>query len=129
MSGQNDANIKVLYPVDNGSFFAIDTVQSGQQFQVVANIEVGANIMQVVNKEDVKVAVTNLMTGAVTTGTFSSPLAPVNSPHNEEIRVDFPTGVTGTDGDVLQAVATYRVTAGVNTDLSVETSEYFVIEA
>jgi hypothetical protein len=127
MAGRNDATIKLLYPVDNGTFFSLDTVAPNTAFEVVADIEIGSNIMQVVTRHDVRVTVRNLSTGEVTTESFGELLANSLAPYNAPLKVAFPNGVKGSDGDVLEAVASYRATAGINTDYSTAASGAFIL--
>jgi hypothetical protein len=53
----------------------------------------------------------------------------VNTDRNEELRANFapPGGGWGNDGDVLEVIASYKVTAGVNTDYSTARSELFIV--
>lgn len=129
MPGTWDANIKLLYAVDDGGFFAIDTVNNGDPFDVIANVEIGARLNEVVNRHDLFVFVRNLsQSNILASQTFGAPLTPVpNTPFNEEIRVNFAGGWAANDGDVLEVVVAYKVTAGVNSDYSSERSSTFIV--
>jgi len=54
-------------------------------------------------------------------------LAPAATPFLDERRVNIPAGWSANAGDVLQAVASYKVTAGVNNDFSTAVSQTFVV--
>jgi hypothetical protein len=132
MSNDMDANIKLLYPVDKGSFFTIDDIGRGKEFDVVANVEVGEDLNEVINRHEVRVGIVNLTQAKAvgTPQTLSQNLVPQNNtPLLAELRVAIP-GTWATDaevGDVLQAIASYKVTAGVNIDFSTSQSVTFVV--
>jgi hypothetical protein len=131
MPGTWDANIKLLYAADDGAFFAADAVNAGNPFDVVANVEIGARLNEVVTRHDLFVSVHNLsQSNILASQHFGVVLAPqLNTPRNEEIRIDFPGGwqAKANEGDVLEVVASYKVSAGVNTDLSSLKSPPFVV--
>ena len=60
MSNDMDANIKLLYPVDKNSFFTIDDVGLGKEFDVIANVEVGEDLNEVIDRHEVRVGIVNL---------------------------------------------------------------------
>lgn len=130
-AGVWDANIKLLYAVDDGTFFTTDTVDNTKPFDVVANVEIGARLNENVIRQDLFLAVRNLsQSGTIASATVGGPLAPqVNTDRNEELRANFnpPAGGWGNDGDVFEVVASYKVTAGVNTDYSTARSQLFVV--
>jgi len=123
MSNDMDANIKLLYPVDKNSFFTIDDVGRGKEFDVVANVEVGEDLNEVIDRHKVRVGIVNL-TQAKPVGLpqiLDTPVTPANNvPLLAELRVPIPGGwdADAEVGDVLQAIASYTVIAGVNTDFS-----------
>lgn len=128
MPGTWDANIKLLYAVDDGGFFAIDTVNNGDSFDVIANVEIGANLMQVVTKHDLFMFVRNLsQSNILASQTFNQSLTPQNAPLNQEIRVNFPGGWNASEGDVLEVVTAYKVAAGVNSDYSSQKTNTFIV--
>jgi hypothetical protein len=130
-AGVWDGEIKLLYAVDTGTFFAADTVDSAAQFDVIANVEIGARLNENVNRQDLFLGVQNVSQGVIKASTtVGSALAPeVNTDRNEELRANFipPGGGWGNDGDVLEVIASYKVTAGVNTDYSTARSELFIV--
>jgi hypothetical protein len=132
MPGSQDANIKLLYAADDGTFFTADTVENGSAFDVIANVEIGRNLMEVVTKEELFVSVVNLSRSSLLRRqTLSNGLQPQTNqqPRNQELRVSFAGGWSAEEGDVLQAVATYKVTSGARTDLSTAQSPVFVVSA
>ena len=126
-----DASIKLLYATDQGTFFTIDDVKRGASFDVIANIEIGENLNENVDSFDLLVGIVNLTrSGSVDVQTQSGSLTPQqNQPFLRELRVNIPGGwdQRGQVGDVLQAVASFKVTAGVNVDYSTAQSNTFVV--
>jgi len=132
MPGNQDANIKLLYVVDENSFFTADTVDVGAAFDVIANVEIGKDLMEVVSKENLFVSVVNLSQSTVLQQqTLENVLTPVANPDplNQELRIKVSGGWTANEGDVLEAIATYKVTAGVYTDYSAARSGTVVVSA
>ena len=132
MPGTWDANIKLLNAVDDGFDFAIDTVDKNQNFDVLANVEIGSRLNEVVTRHDLFLDVRNLsQSNILASQNFGELLTPqVNQALNREIRLDFnaPTGGWPADeGDVLEVVASYKVSAGVNSDYSAARSQLFII--
>ena len=132
MPGNQDANIKLLYVVDENSFFTADTVAVGTAFDVIANVEIGKDLMEVVTKENLFVSVVNLSQSTVLQQqSLENVLTPVDNPDplNQELRIKVSGGWTANEGDVLEAIATYKVTAGVFTDYSAARSATVVVSA
>ena len=132
MPGNQDANIKLLYVVDENSFFTADTVTVGAAFDVIANVEIGKDLMEVVSKENLFVSVVNLSQSTVLQQqSLENVLTPVDNPDplNQELRIKVSGGWTANEGDVLEAIATYKVTAGVYTDYSAARSGTVVVSA
>jgi len=130
MPGNQDANIKLLYVVDENSFFTADTVAIGAAFDVIANVEIGKDLMEVVSKENLFVSVVNLSQSTVLQQqSLENVLTPVANPDplNQELRIKVSGGWTAAEGDVLEAIATYKVTAGVFTDYSAARSGTVVV--
>jgi hypothetical protein len=132
MSNDMDANIKLLYPVDKNSFFTIDDVGLGKEFDVIANVEVGEDLNEVINRHEVRVGIVNLTQSKAvgTPQTLNQNVTPQNNtPLLAELRVAIPaTWANDAEvGDVLQAVASYKVIAGVNIDFSTAQSVTFVV--
>ena len=44
MPGPWDASIKLLYPVDQGTFSTLDDIDNNTPFDVIANVEIGENL-------------------------------------------------------------------------------------
>jgi hypothetical protein len=133
MPNPGDATIKLLYAVDQGTFFTIDDVTLDDPFDLVANIEIGSNLNQVVDSFVLRVGIRNLTTSeTVAIEELKDTLTPGTDPRLEELRVQIPSGWAAAGsgsnvGDVLQAVASYKVEAGVNTDFSTAESNSFVV--
>ena len=51
MPGHQDANIKLLYAADDGTFFTADTVANGAPFDIIANVEIGKTLMNTVLRD------------------------------------------------------------------------------
>ena len=130
MPSDFDASIKLLYAVDaGGAFFTIDDVANGDEFVIVANVEIGQDLNQNVDNFDLRVGIRNL-TQSVTVATVNDAgtLTPAATPFLDERRVTIPAGWgPAAVGDVLQAVAGYIVTAGANKDFSTAESQTFVV--
>jgi hypothetical protein len=132
MANHLDAQIKLLYPADDGSFFTADTVPLGSPFDVVANVEIGEDLMEVVDQDELIVTIRNVsQSTTIAQQTLTQTLPPQKAPLNQELRADFEPGwETGAAvGDILEAVASYTVTAGVFVDHSIASSNRFVVTA
>jgi hypothetical protein len=132
MANNWDAVIKQLYPADDNTTFTADTVKLDAAFDVIANVEVGRNLMQFADSDELCVAVRNLtQSTTVTQVNAGRPLKAVDSPLNEDIKVDIPTGwkTKAKPGDLLEVVATYRMDAGIHTDYSSAISQTFIVTA
>jgi hypothetical protein len=132
MANPEDAVIKLLYAVDDNTFFTADTVGLGEAFDLIANLEMGEDLNEVVDQLDLFVGVTNLTrSNLVTTKQFTEQLTPADDQTvNREVRVDIDPGWAGAqEGDVLHAVATLKITAGIKTDYSYATSNAFTVVA
>jgi hypothetical protein len=132
MPGVWDANIKLLTAVDDGQDFAIDTIDKNTSFDILANLEIGSRLNEVVDRHDLFVHVQNLsQSNILASQNFNEVLAPqVNTTRNVEVRLDFNVPAGGwpaNEGDVLEAVASYKVTAGVNSDYSATRSQLFIV--
>ncbi|WP_326585405.1 hypothetical protein OG889_44875 [Streptomyces sp. NBC_00481] len=130
MPGEYDARIKDLSVVEKGTSFTVDTLATAGDFDVLADIEVGASLNAVITRIQIWVSVGDLsQLTRVDLQTYDQPATPVNGPRSEQIRIPF-NALTGVgEGDLLQAVATLKVTAGVLTDVSNARSEPFIFTA
>lgn len=131
MAGPYDAELKLLYAVDDGQFFAIDTLSRNDPYDVIANVEVGDQVMRNVDKFDLWTFVRNLSKSTTMASNLKTePLADQTTPLNREIRVDFGAlGAQADEGDIAEVVAAFKVTAGVNTFFSLQRSGLFLISA
>ena len=57
-----DASIKLLYAVDQGTFFTLDDLAVDAAFDVIANVEIGENLNEVVDSFTIRVGIRNLTT-------------------------------------------------------------------
>jgi hypothetical protein len=99
---------------------------------VLANLEIGSRLNEVVSRHDLFVQVQNLsQSNILALQNFGEVLAPqVNTTRNLEQRLDFNVPAGGwpaNEGDILEVVASYKVTAGVNTDYSASRSQLFIV--
>ena len=125
-----DASIKLLYATDVGTFFTIDDVPRGESFDLVLNVEIGKDLNQQVDRFDLRVGVVNLtQSRSVRTVNQGDTLTPSEDPFLAELRVNIPANWSAEAevGDVLQAIASFKVTAGVNVDFSTAFSNTFVV--
>ena len=131
MSNNHDANIKLLYPVDKNLFFTVDDIGLGKEFDCILNVEMGEDVHEVLTGDRVRVGIVNLTQSRPVGATqlFSEVLQPRKEPLLRELRIDIPGGwnADAEVGDVLQAVASYKVTAGAHTDFSTAQSVTFVV--
>lgn len=126
-----DANIKLLYAADTGTSFTADTVSSTEPFDAIGEVEIGARLNENVDRHDLFLAVHNLSQSTIKASeTAGGVIAPqVNTDRNEALQASFspPGGGWGNDGDVLELIASYKVSAGVNTDYSTARSQPFIV--
>ena len=125
MSGHWDADIRQVQALEGGVVFApIDVVAVGEAFDVAATAYVGEGLMAVVSYCDVFVAVRNLSRSvAVANAAVHHELVPVRRALHKTIRVKIDCGWAAVDGDVLEVLATFKVTAGVHTNYSLARSD------
>ena len=129
MSGTWDATIMSAYAVDTGEPFAVDAVSNGEKFDVVANVRIGRNLMQFVDRCELFVSVRNLSRSTtMVTQHQQHTLAPQKLALNEAFRVQLASGWTAGEGDVLEVLATFKVTSGINYDYSMTRSAPFIVE-
>jgi hypothetical protein len=130
MAGTWDADITSLHAAAEGGSFAADTVRCGEAFDVVATIRVGRNLMQFVDTCELFVSVRNLSAARLLTRRrLSLPLTPQDASLTRQLRVAVAGGWAAEDGDLLEALATLKVTAGVNPDYSLARSAPFIVTA
>jgi hypothetical protein len=128
MSGTWDADVTLVYAACGGGSFAVDTIKNGEAFDVVASIRIGRNLMQVVDNYDLFVSVRNLSQSSILLRQRQSrALAPQNAPLSQQLRVGVDAGWTANEGDILEVVATLKVTAGIHPDYSLTKSGPFIV--
>lgn len=129
MANAWDASIKLLYPADSDAFFTVDVLEPTDDYVVVGNVEIGEDLNEVATKHILRVSIINLTTATqVAFNELTEDLEPKNNEQRrEEMRVAFGPIQNSSSGDVLQAVASYKVVAGANTDVSTAQSVTFVV--
>jgi hypothetical protein len=129
MANPWDAVVKLLNPVDDGTNFTIDVLPLNTDYDVVADVEIGENLNEAVDKFVLRVAIINLHTAQqVDLKEVTGNLTPQDDTQFfDQVRVDFGPIQNSASGDVLQAVASYRVIAGSNFDVSTAQSVTFVV--
>jgi hypothetical protein len=129
VSGHWDASIRQVQAVEGGVVFApLDVVGAGETFDVVAAAYIGESLMAVVNCCDLFVAVRNLSRSvAVANAHIHHDLPPARRALHKTLRAKICSGWTACDGDVLEVLATCKVTAGVHTNYSLARSDPFVV--
>jgi hypothetical protein len=125
----HDASIKLLYAAEQGTDFAVSVLDPGTPFDVLADVEIGEDLNEDVDAHSIRVSIVNLSSATrIALNEVQSPLKPQNNtPRRERLRVPFGALANADPGDVIQAVGTYKVTAGVNTDVSTAFSETFTV--
>ncbi len=132
MPSDHDAHVKLLYATDLDTFLTIDDVPLGDSFDTILNVEIGKDLFQIVDRFDARVGIRNL-TQSVNVATVNLgdvlPTGDGSVAFFQELRVNIPGGwnARAEVGDVLQAVASYKVTAGSNFDFSWAESHTFVV--
>ena len=128
MPGPWDASIKLLYPVDQGTFSTLDDIDNNTPFDVIANVEIGENLNENVDDFELRDAVRNLtQSTTVQIQELKGALTPADdTTFQAEERVSF-NAPNQTPGDVLKLVASYRVNAGVTSDFSTAESVTFTV--
>jgi hypothetical protein len=129
VSGDWDASIRHIHAVEGGIVFApIDVVAAGAAFDVVAAARIGESLMSVVDDYDLFVAVRNLSRSAALANVHvHHELTPRHRTLHTTLRASVGTGWSAADGDVLEVLATFKVSAGVHTDYSLARSDPFVV--
>ena len=129
MSGTWDATILSAYAADTDGPFAVDAVGNGEKFDVVANVRIGRNLMQFVDRCELFVSIRNLSRSTtMLTQHQQYTLAPQKLALNEAFRVQFASGWTASEGDVLEVLVTFKVTSGINYDYSMVSSAPFIVQ-
>jgi hypothetical protein len=125
----HDAAIKLLYAAARNTDFTVGVLDPGTPFDVLADVEIGENLNENVDEHSIRVSIVNLSSAArIALNEVRAPLKPQNNtPRRERLRVPFGALANADPGDVIQAVGTYKVTAGVNTDVSTAFSETFTV--
>jgi hypothetical protein len=128
VSGDWDASIRNVQAVESAVVFApLDVVPIGSAFDVVAAVRVGASLMSVADSYDLFVVARSLSRGSVLARTRDHHLLrPQRHALHRTLRTSVPAGWDADDGDLLDVIATFKVTAGVHTDYSHARSDPFI---
>ena len=128
MSGTWDATILSAYVAGTGEPFAVDTVANGEKFDVVANVRIGRNLMQFVDRCELFVSVRDLSRSTTLASQRQQyELTPQKLALNEAFRMQLASGWTAGEGDVLEVLATFKVTSGINYDYSMTRGAPFIV--
>ncbi|GEL24317.1 hypothetical protein PSU4_32710 [Pseudonocardia sulfidoxydans NBRC 16205] len=130
MPSQNDASVKLIYAVDENQFFAVDDVALDAPFDVIMNVEIGEELNRHVTRSTARIGIRNLtQSKTVATLQQTDTLNPAAAPFLAELRFSVAPGwgVNAAAGDVLQVVASYKVEAGVDSDVSYSESQRFIV--
>ena len=124
-----DAAIKLLYAAAQNTDFSVGVLDPGTPFDVIADVEIGENLNENVDEHTIRVSIVNLSSATrIALNEVVAPLKPQNNtPRRDRLRVPFGALANADPGDVIQAIGTYKVTAGVNTDVSTAFSETFTV--
>ena len=128
MSGSWDATILVVHAAEDRGTVPVDAVRNGDAFDVLASVRIGRNLMQFVDACRLFVSVRNLSQSTVLVRQQQSfVLTPRNAPLDQVLQLKVPAGWTASEGDALEVVATFKVTAGANHDYTMARSAPFVV--
>ena len=128
MSGNWDANVRLLYPAEKGQRVALESILVGDAFDVVTHVEIGKGIMQFATGWKLFVSVRNVSRCTVlATETTEGTLPPANEHWHRQIPLAIDAGWVADEGDMLDIIATFRFRAGANEDYSFARSEPFVV--
>ncbi len=125
--GGMTTSLAVVYRVEPGTSCALDTVDVGAPFDVLAAIRIGRMWMEVVDTLTISVAVCNLSASETAVrGVRHESVRPQRS----SLRLTFPVALDddwkANDGDVLEVLATLKVCAGVHVAYGTARSGAFV---
>jgi hypothetical protein len=128
MSGTWDATVVSAYATASGEPFPVDAVGNGDKFDVVVNVRIGRNLMQFVDRGELFVSVRNLSRSTTLVSEHQQyELTPQKLALNEAFRVQFASAWSAGEGDVLEVLATFKVTSGINYDYSMTRSAPFIV--
>lgn len=128
MTGSWDAGIRRVYTLDRSGSPAIHTIRKGDPFEVIAEIGIGSSLMQVVTGCDLAVVVRDLSQSRILAcQRLSYPLAAQDGGLRHRLDATVDAGWTANEGDVLEVLATFKVTAGVHRTYSLARSAPFIV--
>lgn len=134
MANSFDSRIKQLNAADSGTAFTADTVPLDAAFDVRADVEAGDGIHGFTVDQTLSVSVINVSKSRqIAQKTITTALPPVQNTEFHDVLVASIAPGWGTSaadaeiGDVLEAVASYVVNAGVYTDYSEASTQRFIV--
>lgn len=128
MTGSWDAGIKRVYTLDRSGSRAIHTIRKGDPFDVIAEIGIGQSLMQVATGCDLAVSVRNLSRSTILACVrLSYPLVAQDAGLRHRLDATVDAGWHANEGDVLEVIATFKVTAGVHKTYSLARSAPFIV--
>ncbi|MFE5873035.1 hypothetical protein ACFQ6V_30890 [Streptomyces roseifaciens] len=128
-----DATVKQLYFADHGTIFTADTIKIGDEYDVIADVEIGGAFHQIADEERLIVTVTNRTTNQVIetkTLTQTVPASQTQTPLRKSLTIVFgPLLATqASDGDELQARCSYKFTGGAFTRTTRAESQSAIVD-
>ncbi|MFB6892429.1 hypothetical protein ACFCX4_24305 [Kitasatospora sp. NPDC056327] len=124
MTGTWDASIKQLYFADKGTLFTARTITIGQEYDIVADIEIGQSLNSFPTENRLIVVVVDAITNTVVqTRTITINLPGGPGQHRQQVPVTFGPLAGVQDGHVLRAVGSFRVKSGLNVDHDTKDAE------
>jgi hypothetical protein len=128
MTGSWHAGIRLVYALDRGGSPAIDTIRNGDPFEVIAEISIGRSLMQVVTGCVLAVSVRNLsQSRLLAREQLCYPLVAQDAALRHRLAATVDGGWSASEGDVLEVLATFKVTAGVHRSYSLARSAPFIV--
>jgi hypothetical protein len=126
-----DISIIMLHPTKVGGFFNVNTIENGSAFDVILTVQIGENLNEMLDRFETWVYVRNLsQSTTVLSDELASALSPANNTlSTSDFRVSFNDGWKANEGEVLQAIAVCKASAGHNTSYAVAESGLLIVAA
>ena len=132
MPGATDACIKDLYITEPNGNDPAEVVGKGKPFDIVADIEIGGQVMRHIDADKLFASVRNVHRSSATplpVLTTNRAAARGSSSFRDTLRIKVGPGWTASEGDLLEAVATYKTESGLDLDYSKATSQQVMVTA
>ena len=128
MTGPWDAGIGLLYAAEARKAAPIRLLARGTPFVVVAVVEVGENVMEVVDDYELFLFVRNRSRSSTLLNVREARFPdPQTGPLVDTVHIRFDGDWVAQEGDVLDVCATLKVTAGVNTRYAQAEGSAFIV--